>query len=135
MKNFANVKERRHVCSNLKIQLFSNFWPFIPACHCQSTVFFYIPNLISPLWFVITFPVFVYSVKQLFHDLPSFSPLTLKSDRDLIATYSITAKSNIKVVRVENDCRLKMLMKVKQVLFVSKCITSSISNMNTDMKG
>ena len=101
MKNFANVKERRHVCSNLKIQLFSNFWPFIPACHFQSTVFFYIPNLISPLWFVITFPVFVYSVKQLFHDLPSFSPLTLKSDRDLIATYNITAKSNIKVVRVE----------------------------------
>lgn len=96
MKNFANVKERRHVCSNLKIQLFSN-----SACHFQSTVFFYIPNLISPLWFVITFPVFVYSVKQLFHDLPSFSPLTLKSDRDLIATYSITAKSNIKVVRVE----------------------------------
>ena len=67
----------------------------------QSTVFFYIPNLICPLWFVITFPVFVYSVKQLFHDLPSFSPLTLKRDRDLIATYSITAKSNIKVVRVE----------------------------------
>ena len=85
----------------LEIQLFSNFWPFIPACHFQSTLFFYIPNLISPLWFVITFPVFVYSVKQLFHDLPSFSPLTLKSDRDLIATYSITAKSNIKVVRLE----------------------------------
>lgn len=101
MKNFANVKERRHVCCNLKIQLFSNFWLFIPACHFQSTVFFYIPNLISLLWFVITFPVFVYSVKQLFHDLPSFSPLTLKRDRDLIATYSITAKSNIKVVRVE----------------------------------
>ena len=50
---------------------------------------------------LLPFRVFVYSVKQLFHDLPSFSPLTLKSDRDLIASYSITAKSNIKVVRVE----------------------------------
>ena len=60
--------------------------------------------------------IYVYRIYEMNTTNLNLSP---RSDLHLISSYSITAKSFIKIMRITNDCHSKKILMVKQILLVS----------------
>ena len=60
--------------------------------------------------------IYVYRIYEMNTTNLNLSP---RSDLHLISSYSNTAKSFIKIMRITNDCHSKKIFMVKQILLVS----------------